>query len=80
MAQNGATATEISQVQRDLAKGEGTGVPQPATELVKKWALLMSVVATMGTGSTVDAGAAAAGGTISVHNSRLSADKPKLAG
>nr|WP_237391196.1 VENN motif pre-toxin domain-containing protein [Cedecea sulfonylureivorans] len=64
MAQNGATATEIAQAQSDLAKGLGTGAPQPASELVKSWALLMSTAATMGTGSVVDAGAVATGGTI----------------
>ncbi|MBD8454121.1 hypothetical protein [Serratia rubidaea] len=52
MAQNGASAAEIAQAQSDLAKGLGTGAPQPATELVKKWALLMSTAATLGTGNT----------------------------
>lgn len=64
MAKNGATAAEIAQAQSDLTKGVGTGAPQPATELVKKWALLMSTAATMGTGSAVRAGAAATGGAI----------------
>ncbi|UNK28662.1 hypothetical protein MNO11_02555 [Serratia plymuthica] len=34
MAQNGATAAEIAQAQSDLAKGLGTGAPQPRIERV----------------------------------------------
>ncbi|HED3808836.1 TPA: VENN motif pre-toxin domain-containing protein [Serratia marcescens] len=49
MTEHGATPEEVTQAQSDLAKGLGTGAPQPATELVKKWALLMSTAATMGT-------------------------------
>lgn len=64
MTEHGATPEEVTQAQSDLAKGLGTGAPQPATELVKKWALLMSTAATMGTGSAVGVGAAATGGTI----------------
>ncbi|MEX7632230.1 VENN motif pre-toxin domain-containing protein, partial [Serratia marcescens] len=64
MTEHGATPEEVTQAQSDLAKGLGTGAPQPATELVKKWALLMSTAATMGTGSGVGAGAAATGGAI----------------
>ncbi|WP_440799985.1 hypothetical protein [Serratia marcescens] len=64
MTEHGATQEEVTQAQSDLAKGLGTGAPQPATELVKKWALLMSTAATMGTGSAVGAGAAATGGAI----------------
>ncbi|BEI03668.1 hemagglutinin repeat-containing protein [Edwardsiella ictaluri] len=64
MAQNGASAAEIAQAQSELARGLGTGAPQPATELVKKWALMMSTAATMGTGAAVGAGAAATGGAI----------------
>ncbi|WP_253718559.1 hemagglutinin repeat-containing protein [Serratia marcescens] len=64
MTDHGATPEEVTQAQSDLAKGLGTGAPQPATELVKKWALLMSTAATMGTGSTVGVGAAATGGAI----------------
>lgn len=45
-------------------KRSGNGAPPPATELVKKWALLMSTAATMGTGSGVGTGAAATGGAI----------------
>ncbi|AVU35645.1 TPA: hypothetical protein JD344_24885 [Serratia marcescens] len=51
MTEHGATLEEVTQAQSDLAKGQGIGAPQPATELVKKWALLMSTAATMGTGS-----------------------------
>lgn len=64
MTEHGATPEEVTQAQSDLAKGLGTGAPQLATELVKKWALLMSTAATMGTGSTVGVGAAATGGAI----------------
>ena len=64
MTEHGATPEEVTQAQSDLAKGLGTGAPQPATELVKKWALLMSTAATMGTGSAVGVGAAATGGAI----------------
>ncbi|OUR01098.1 hypothetical protein B5M10_10920 [Pluralibacter gergoviae] len=64
MADNGATPAEISQAQQDLAKGVGTGAPQPATELVKKWALMMSAAATMGAGTATGAGAALTGGVI----------------
>ncbi|HHK8104835.1 TPA: filamentous hemagglutinin, partial [Serratia marcescens] len=64
MTEHGATPEEVMQAQSDLAKGLGTGAPQPATELVKKWALLMSTAATMGTGSAVGVGAAATGGAI----------------
>ncbi|HEJ7840477.1 TPA: hemagglutinin repeat-containing protein [Serratia marcescens] len=64
MTEHGATPEEVTQAQSDLAKGLGTGAPQPATELVKKWALLMSTAATMGTGSGVGVGAAATGGAI----------------
>jgi filamentous hemagglutinin len=64
MAQNGASAHEIAQAQRDLAKGVGTGAPQPATELVKKWALLMSTAATMGTGTAGGVGGMMTGGAI----------------
>ncbi|HHK8055764.1 TPA: VENN motif pre-toxin domain-containing protein, partial [Serratia marcescens] len=64
MTEHGATPEEVTQAQSDLAKGLGTGAPQPATELVKKWALLMSTAATMGTGSAVGAGAAATGGAV----------------
>ena len=64
MAENGATPAEISQAQQDLAKGVGTGAPQPATELVKKWVLMMSAAATMGTGTATGAGAAVTGGVI----------------
>uniref|UniRef100_UPI0036F1E500 VENN motif pre-toxin domain-containing protein n=1 Tax=Yersinia aleksiciae TaxID=263819 RepID=UPI0036F1E500 len=65
MAQNGATTAEIAQAQSDLAKGLGTGAPQPASELVKTWALLMSTAATMGTGTATGAGAMVTGGMIS---------------
>ncbi|WP_186378046.1 hypothetical protein [Yersinia kristensenii] len=65
MAQNGATTAEIAQAQSDLAKGLGTGAPQPASELVKTWALLMSTAATMGTGTATGAGAMVTGGVIS---------------
>ncbi|HFD3890539.1 VENN motif pre-toxin domain-containing protein [Serratia nevei] len=64
MTEHGATPEEVTQAQSGLAKGLGTGAPQPATELVKKWALLMSTAATMGTGSAVGVGAAATGGAI----------------
>ncbi|MGQ5800737.1 VENN motif pre-toxin domain-containing protein [Serratia sp. IR-2025] len=64
MVEHGATPEEVTQAQSDLTKGLGTVAPQPATELVKKWALLMSTAATMGTGSAVGAGAAATGGAI----------------
>lgn len=64
MEQNGASADEITQAQSDLAKGLGTGAPQPATELVKKWALLMSTAATMGAGTTAGVGGMVTGGTI----------------
>ncbi|MEB7586614.1 hypothetical protein NGC36_15175 [Serratia rubidaea] len=64
MAQNGASAAEIAQAQSDLAKGLGTGAPQPATELVKKWALLMSTAATLGTGTAAGAGGMLTGGVI----------------
>ncbi|BEO28406.1 16S rRNA endonuclease CdiA [Serratia marcescens] len=64
MTEHGATPEEVTQAQSDLAKGLGTGAPQPATELVKKWALLMSTAATMGTGSGVGVGAAATGGAV----------------
>ena len=64
MEQNGASAAEIAQAQSDLAKGVGTGAPQPATELVKKWALLMSTAATMGTGTAAGVGGIVTGGTI----------------
>lgn len=64
MAQNGASAGEITQAQNDLAKGLGTGAPQPATELVKKWALLMSSAATMGTGTAAGIGGVVTGGVI----------------
>lgn len=40
------------------------GAPQPATELVKKWALLMSTAATMGTGTAAGVGGMVTGGTI----------------
>ncbi|CNJ09735.1 adhesin/hemagglutinin [Yersinia intermedia] len=65
MEQNGATTAEIAQAQSDLAKGLGTGAPQPASELVKTWALLMSTAATMGTGTATGAGAMVTGGVIS---------------
>lgn len=64
MEQNGASAAEIAQAQSDLAKGVGTGAPQPATELVKKWALLMNTAATMGTGTAAGVGGIVTGGTI----------------
>ncbi|MBH2759921.1 hypothetical protein [Serratia ureilytica] len=64
MVEHGATPEEVTQAQSDLTKGLGTVAPQPATELVKKWALLMSTAATMGTGPAVGAGAAATGGAI----------------
>lgn len=64
MAQNGATAAEIAQAQSDLAKGVGTGAPQPASELVKSWALLMSTAATMGTGTSAGISGMATGGVI----------------
>lgn len=64
MAEHGATPEEVTQAQSDLEKGLGTGAPQLVTELVKKWALLMSTAATTGTGSAVGAGAAATGGSI----------------
>ena len=64
MTEHGATLEEVTQAQSDLAKGQGIGAPQPATELVKKWALLMSTAATMGTGSGVGVGAAATGGAV----------------
>lgn len=81
MMQNGATAAEIAQAQSDLAKGLGTGAPQPATELVKKWALLMSTAATMGTGTTAGVGGMVTGGTIggaanSSAQLTLNGDKP----
>ncbi len=65
MEQNGATTAEIAQAQSDLAKGLGTGAPQPASELVKTWALLMSTAATMGTGTATGAGAMVTGSVIS---------------
>lgn len=64
MAQNGATAAEIAQAQSDLVKGVGTGAPQPASELVKSWALLMSTAATMGTGTAAGISGMATGGVI----------------
>lgn len=64
MAQNGASADEISLAQADLAKGLGTGASQPATELVKKWALLMSSAATLGTGTAAGIGGAVTGGVV----------------
>lgn len=77
MAEHGATSEEVTQAQSDLAKGLGTGAPQPATELVKKWALLMSTAATMGTGSAVGAGAAATGGAANVSTQlTVNGDKP----
>lgn len=81
MAQNGTSPAEINQAQSDLAKGLATGAPQPATELVKTWALLMSTVATRGTGTIVGTGAIATGATIGGASNisvqvTLNADKP----
>jgi filamentous hemagglutinin len=64
MAQNGASPSEIAQAQSDLAKGLGSDAPQPASELVKQWALLMSTAATMGTGTAAGAGGMITGGVI----------------
>ncbi|EPC5194415.1 hemagglutinin repeat-containing protein [Edwardsiella piscicida] len=79
MVLNGATAAEIAQAQSDLARSLGTSAPQPASELVKSWALLMSTAATMGTGTVVGAGAAGGviGGAANVSTQlTVNGDKP----
>ncbi|QUY51135.1 hypothetical protein JK621_19700 [Serratia plymuthica] len=62
MTEYGATAEQITAAQADLARGLGTGAPQPATEFVKAWALLMSgvggavITPTAGTAAVIGGG------------------------
>ena len=63
MTEHGATPEQISAAQSDLARGLGTGAPQPATEFVKAWALFMSgvggavIAPTAGTAAVIGGGA-----------------------
>ena len=63
MTEHDATPEQMTTAQSDLARGLGTGAPQPATEFVKAWALLMSgvggavIAPTAGTAAVIGGGA-----------------------
>ncbi|CAI2040965.1 Uncharacterised protein [Serratia liquefaciens] len=63
MKEHGATPEQITAAQSDLARGLGTGAPQPATEFVKAWALLMSGVGGAVIAPTAGTAAVIGGGT-----------------
>ncbi|MFK0377747.1 hemagglutinin repeat-containing protein [Pandoraea sp. NPDC090278] len=63
MSQNGASAKEIQKAQTDLLEWVGTDVPQPATLLLKNWAILMGSAPALAPGAATATGMAV-GGTI----------------
>ncbi|VVE54525.1 hypothetical protein PCO31010_04936 [Pandoraea commovens] len=63
MSQNGASAEEIQKAQTDLLEWVGTDVPQPATLLLKNWAILMGSAPALAPGAATATGMAV-GGTI----------------
>ncbi|VVE27344.1 hypothetical protein PCE31107_03472 [Pandoraea cepalis] len=64
MAKNGASAEEIQQAQTDLLRGLGTDAAQPATELLKSWAMLMAAAPSIAGGTTATLAGVAAGAAI----------------
>jgi len=63
MGQNGASAEEIQKAQTDLLEWVGSDAPQPATLLLKNWAILMGSAPALAPGAATAAGMAV-GGTI----------------
>ncbi|WP_301234130.1 hypothetical protein [Pandoraea cepalis] len=47
-----ASAEEIPQAQTDLLRGLGTDAAQPATALLKSWAMLMAAAPSIASGTT----------------------------
>lgn len=64
MAKNGATNEEIQQAQTDLLRGLGTDAAQPASELLKSWAVLMAAAPAISAGATAGLASVATGGAI----------------
>ncbi|EON13678.1 filamentous hemagglutinin family N-terminal domain protein [Pandoraea sp. SD6-2] len=64
MAKNGASDEDIQQAQSDLLRGLGTDAAQPATELLKNWAVLMAAAPSIAGGVTATVSSMAAGGAI----------------
>ncbi|VVE34434.1 hemagglutinin-related protein [Pandoraea eparura] len=64
MAKNGASAEEIQQAQTDLLRGLGTDAAQPATALLKNWAILMGSAPSIAGGTTATLASIAVGGSI----------------
>ncbi|VVD86128.1 hemagglutinin-related protein [Pandoraea cepalis] len=65
MAKNGASAEEIQQAQTDLLRGLGTDAAQPATELLKSWAILIATGGAVGTGPSIGLVSVTTGGIVS---------------
>ncbi|MNG86935.1 hypothetical protein D3C81_57320 [compost metagenome] len=79
MTEHGATAEQITAAQADLARGLGTGAPQPATEFVKAWGKFMITAASLGSGTVVGGSSMAVGGLIGGSANagvQLQGDKP----
>ena len=79
MTEHGATPEQISAAQSDLARGLGTGAPQPATEFVKAWGKFMITAASLGSGTVVGGSSMAVGGLIGGSANagvQLQGDKP----
>ncbi|MFJ2994497.1 hypothetical protein ACIPHM_17855, partial [Pandoraea sp. NPDC087047] len=64
MAKHGASDEGIQQAQSDLLRGLGTDAAQPATALLKSWAILMAAAPSIATGTTAPLASIAAGGAI----------------
>ncbi|VVE37884.1 hemagglutinin repeat-containing protein [Pandoraea terrigena] len=64
MAKNGASAEEIQQAQTDLLRGLGTDAAQPATELLKSWAILIATGGAVGTGPSLGLASVTTGGIV----------------
>lgn len=64
MAKNGASNEEIQQAQSDLLRGLGTDAAQPASALLKSWAILMGAAPSVTGGATATLAGMAAGGVI----------------
>ncbi|VVE90280.1 hemagglutinin-related protein [Pandoraea bronchicola] len=64
MAENGASYEDIQQAQTDLIEMVGTEARQPASELLKSWAIVMGAAPALSAGGAATAASIAAGGVI----------------
>ncbi|EON13680.1 hemagglutinin repeat-containing protein [Pandoraea sp. SD6-2] len=64
MAENGASSEDIQKAQTELIEMAGTELPQPASALLKNWAVLMGTAPALSAGTAATAASIAAGGAI----------------